>query len=257
MKNAGSVMTTLDDKGRQAIEDNKTDDNIKFVRKEKILEQLKIAKNFGITLAYETPSVDTKLEAQYEKSYCMTLPSGDLQCNIVGMAMISDTQMLVADDNNKTIKMINTDTGKLISKETLSSAPYDVIKLPDNKLAVVIPSRKCIQMISYSDRKLLLDRKIDIEGECKCVAYSQGKLVVGCGCSPGKVVILDTTGKITQVFDTPGLLETPEKIVISSDEKFIYVSNYKENYAGRCIKMDWQGTVVQMYEDQTHVFPKS
>ncbi|XP_060579880.1 uncharacterized protein LOC132736706 [Ruditapes philippinarum] len=256
MKNAGSVMTKLDDKGRQAIEDNKTDDDIKFFRNKKILEQLKIAKNFGTTLTYETPSSDRTFEVQYEKSYYMTFSSDQYECNIVGIAMISDTRMLVADYNNKTIKMINADTGKLISRKALSSAPYDVLKLPDNKLKVAIPSEKCIQMMSYNDRKLLLDHKIDIEGECKCVAYSQGKLVVGCGSSTGKLVILDTTGNITQVFDTPGLLDSPQKIVISSDEKFMYVSNYKGTYAGKCIKIDWHGTVVHMYEKRKHVFPK-
>jgi hypothetical protein len=131
-----------------------------------------------------------------------------------------------------------------------------VIKLPDNELAVAIPDEKCIQMVSYNNVTLTLDRRIDIGEECKCVAYGQGKLVVGCGCSPGKLVILDTTGNITHVFDTPGLFHSPVKIVISCDEKFMYISNYKKKNAGRCIKMDWQGTVVQMFEDQTHVFPK-
>ncbi|XP_060579878.1 uncharacterized protein LOC132736704 [Ruditapes philippinarum] len=255
MKNVSSVMTTLDDKGRQAIEDNKKDDEIRFVRNEKILEQLKIAKNFGTTLTYEVPSADKKLEVQYEPSYCVTLPSED-RCNIVGMAMISGTRMVVADNNKKTIKMIAVNTGALVSDISLSSTPSDVIKLPDNKLAVAIPSKKCIQMISYNDTNLFLDRRIDIGEECKCIAYGQGKLVVGCGSGTGKLVILDITGNITQVFDTPGLFDSPEKIVISSDEKFMYVSIYKNNYTNKSIKMDWQGTVVQMYEDRKYMFPK-
>jgi hypothetical protein len=255
MKNVRSVMTKLDDKGKRAIGDNRIDDNFKFVRNEKILEQLKIAKNFGTTLTYETPSSDKKLEVQYEKSYCMTLPSED-QCNIFGMAMISDTQMVIADYNNNSIKMIEVVTGALVSKITLSSQPYDVIKLPDNKLAVAIPNERCIQMVSYNNVLLTLDRRIDVGEECKCVAYGQGKLVVGCGCNPGKLVILDTEGNITHVFDAIGLFDSPEKIVISSDEKFMYVSNYKDTHAVMC-KMDWEGTVVQMYENQKFVFPKA
>ncbi|XP_060565097.1 E3 ubiquitin-protein ligase Midline-1-like [Ruditapes philippinarum] len=254
MKNVGSVMTTLEDKGKRTIGDNRADDDIKFVRNEKILEQLKIAKNFGTSLTYEAPSADKKLEVQYEKSYDMTLKS-ESRCNIVGMAMISDTRMLVADNNNKTIKMINADTGKLVSKITLPSRPNDIINLLDNKFAVAIPSKKCIQMMSYNDSTLYLHHRIDVGEQCKCVAYGQGKLVVGCGSGTRKLVILDTTGNMTQVFDTPGFFDSPEKIVISSDEKFMYVTNYKVVYAGKCTKMDWQGTVVQMYEDQKYVFP--
>jgi hypothetical protein len=58
------------------------------------------------------------------------------------------------------------------------------------------------------------------------------------------------------VFDTPGLFDSPEKIVMSSDEKFMYVSNYKGTHADKCIKMDWQGTVVHTYEDQIYKYPK-
>jgi hypothetical protein len=160
MKNVGSFMTKLDNKGRRAIGDNRTDDDIKFVRNDKILKELKFAKKLGTTVTYEARTADKELEVQYEKSYNVTFPS-EKRCNIVGMAIISETLMVVADDNNKTIKMIDADTGKLVSKITLSSAPHDVIKLRDNKLAVSIPDEKCIQMVSYSYLTLTFDRRVE------------------------------------------------------------------------------------------------
>jgi hypothetical protein len=60
---------------------------------------------------------------------------------------------------------------------------------------------------------LSLDRRIDVGEWCYCVAYCQDKLVVGCSCCPGKLVILGLDGHMIQVFDTPGLFNGLEKII--------------------------------------------
>jgi DNA-binding beta-propeller fold protein YncE len=62
---------------------------------------------------------------------------------------------------------------------------------------------------------------------------------------------LDFDGNIVDVFDTPGLFGGPKKIVISSDEKFIYVSDYNNvSKRSKFLKIDWQGNIVQRFEDQ-------
>jgi sugar lactone lactonase YvrE len=109
--------------------------------------------------------------------------------------------------------------------------------------------------MSYTDTSLSLDRRIDVGEWCYCVAYCQDKLVVGCNCNPGKLVILDLDGNMIQVFDTRGLFSGPEKIVISSDEKFIYVSDFYYQHS-RVVKVDWQGKCVQRFEDQEYKYPE-
>ncbi|XP_060589315.1 uncharacterized protein LOC132744576 [Ruditapes philippinarum] len=256
MKNIIPRIMTLENEEIQIINDNTTYDDIQFDRNENLLNQLKSGNNFGKILTYGKPSSDTGLCVTYERSIDVKFPTDVQRSDVTGTVMISVTQMIVADYGNMKIKMINIDTGTLVSEKTLSTAPNDVIKLPQNKLAVALLDENCIQILSYTDTSLSLDRCIDVGESCYCVGYCQDKLVVGCNYDPGKLVVLDLDGKIKQVFDTPRLFDGPEKILISSDEKFLYVSDYNSDDDSKCIKIDWQGNVVQRFQDQGCKRPK-
>ncbi|XP_060578250.1 uncharacterized protein LOC132735326, partial [Ruditapes philippinarum] len=256
MKNITPRMMTLENEEIQIVKDNMTYDDIQFDRNEKLLDQLRSGKILGTILTYRKPSADTELCVTYERSLNVKFPSDVKQSNVTGAVMISVTQMIVADHGNNKIKMINIDTGTLVSEKTLSSCPIDVTKLPQNKLAVALLDENCIQILTYTDTSLSLNRRIDVGEMCYCVGYCQGKLVVGCNFNPGKLVVLDLDGKIKQVFDTPRLFDGPEKIFISSDEKSLYVSDYTSDEDSKCIKIDWQGNVVQRFQDQGCKLPK-
>jgi hypothetical protein len=255
MKNVTPRMMTLESEEIKTVKENITYEAIEFDRNEKLLDQLKSEKNFGKVSTYRKPSEDTEICVQYERSLNVTFPSDKSLSSVVGMIMVSATQMVIADYGNKKIKTIDVGTKTLVSEKTLSSAPYDVIKLPQNKLAVALCAEKCIQIMSHTDTSLSLDRRINVGGECYCVAYCHDKLVVGCNYKPGKLVILDLDGHMLQVFDTPGLLHGPKSIVFSSDEKFMYVSDYNWKDS-KCLKIDWEGNVVQRFEDQSYETPK-
>ena len=169
--------------------------------------------------------------------------------------MISTTRIVVADYGNLKIKLIGIVSSAVLSEETVSSAPTDIIKLPNNKLAVALLNEECIQIMSYTDTSLSLDRPINVGGSCYCLAYCQDKLVVGCSWNPGKLVIMDLDGNITQVFDTPGLFDGPKKIIISSDEKFLYISDWYYYGKSRLIKMDWEGNIVQTWQKAGYIQP--
>jgi hypothetical protein len=232
----------------------KSDAEIIFIQNEKTLNKLKSSNILGTISAYRRPCAESAVCVQYEREIQLQPSSDESRSDIFGMVMISTTNMIVADYNNKKIKIINIDAGTLVSEIILSSPPRDVIKLPQNKL-VALPDEKYIQIVSYTDTSLSLDRRIDVGEWCYCVAYCQDKLVVGCNCNPGKLVILDLDGNIIQVFDTPGLFKGPDKIVISRDKKFMYVSDFYVKHS-RVVKVDWQGNVIQRFEDKEYKCPK-
>ncbi|XP_060589307.1 uncharacterized protein LOC132744571 [Ruditapes philippinarum] len=256
MKNITPRIMTLENEEIQVVKDNMTYDDIQFDRNENILNQLKSENNFGKILTFGKPSADTELCVTYERSINVKFPTDVERSDVTGTVMISVTQMIVADFNNEKIKMIKIDTGTLVSEKTLSSGPIDVIKLPQNKLAVALLDENCIQILTYTDTSLSLNRRIDVGEMCYCVGYCQGNLVVGCLSIHGKLVILDLDGKIKQVFDTPRLFDGPEKIFISSDEKSLFVSDYISKEHSKCIKIDLQGNVVQRFHDQGCKWPK-
>ncbi|XP_060568981.1 uncharacterized protein LOC132727469 [Ruditapes philippinarum] len=250
LKNVGPHFMTLESEEIQIVKDNMAFDDIRFDRNGELLEQLKNENSFGTISTYRKPSADTEICVKYDRSLNVKFPSDKSQSNVVGMAMVSSTRMIIADYNNNKIKTIDVETGTLVSEKTLTSAPLDVTKLPENKLGVALPNEKCIQIMSHTDTSLPLDRRIDVGERFFCVAYCQDKLVVGRNCNPGKLVILDLDGQIIQVFDTPGLFDGPKRIVISRDEMFMYVSDYSRSKDSKCVKIDWEGNVVQRFEDQ-------
>ncbi|XP_060581990.1 E3 ubiquitin-protein ligase TRIM71-like [Ruditapes philippinarum] len=257
MKHAAPQVSRLSDQEKQLVEDNKTDGEVKFIRNEMMLSQLKNNKSLGTITTYRRPCAESAVNVQYERTIPVKYSSDNRQCNISGMVLISSTNMIVSDKNNNKIKMINIDEGTLVSEIILSSSPRDVIKLPQNKLAVALCDKKFIQIMSYTDISLSLDRRIDVGEICYCVAYCQDKLVVGCNYNPGKLVILDLDGNFIQVFDTPGLFNGPEKIVFSRDEKFMYVCDYFYCKGhSKCMKLDWHSNVVQRFEDQGYKCPQ-
>ncbi|XP_060581992.1 uncharacterized protein LOC132738505 [Ruditapes philippinarum] len=230
--------------------------DITFVPSKDIVHQVKNDKYIGTISTHRRLSPDSTIYAQYERTLQMKPSFDKEQCHILGMILISNKQMIVAGYNNNKIKIIDICHGRLVSQISVSSEPRDVIKLPQNQVAVALPDEQHIQIMSYTYTSMSLDRRIDVGNKCYCVAYWQDMLVVGCNFNPGKLIVLDFDGNIVEVFDTPGLFGGPKKIVISIDEKFIYVSDYNNvSKRSKFLKIDWQGNIVQRFEDQGYVSP--
>jgi hypothetical protein len=249
MKHVEPQVVRLSDQEKQLAEDIKTDAEVIFLQNEKTLNKLKSSNILGTISTYGRPCAESAVCVQYEREIQVQSPSDKSRSNISGMVLLSTTNIIVADNNNNKIKIINIDEGTLVSEIILSTSPQDVIKLPQNKVAVALRAEKCIQIMSYTDTSFSLDRRIDVGESCYCVAYCQDKLVIGCNYNPGKLVILGLDGNKIQVFDTPGLLKGPDKIVISRDEKFMYVSDFYLQ-PSRVVKVDWQGKSVQTFENR-------
>ncbi|XP_060571543.1 uncharacterized protein LOC132729735 [Ruditapes philippinarum] len=264
MKNAESHVLRLSSKEQQMAKDSKSVGDVKFIRNQNIIDQLRKENVLGTLSTLRNTSADSAACAKTVKSINMRSFIDKEPCSIAGMVMISSTQMIVADISNSKIKMIDVDNEKLVSEISVSSAPRDIIKIPQNKLAVALVNAKHIQIMSFNDTSVALDRYLYVGEESYCIAYCQDKLVVGCNYNPfpfpmsfffGKLVILDLDGNIIQVFDSLKLYGGPEKITISRDEKFIYVSDYNIMSQFKFLKVDWQGNIVQRFQDKAYKRP--
>ncbi|XP_053401930.1 E3 ubiquitin-protein ligase TRIM71-like [Mercenaria mercenaria] len=253
MKHVEDRLSILTCKEKQILEDNETEDDIEFTPNKKIIELLKTENNFGSVSVYGKPSADKAICVQYKGTVSVKSSSDKKECDVTSLVMISPSQMAVADRCNRSIKLIDVENGALISEITLSSAPLDVISLPQNKLAVALTDENHIQILSYTNTGMSFDRRLDVRESCFGIACCQDKLVVACNYNPGKVIILNLAGKVLNEFDSPGLLNGPEKIVISRDEKFLCVSDCFERY--KCVKMDWQGNTINVYDEPGYKAP--
>ncbi|XP_060559262.1 E3 ubiquitin-protein ligase TRIM33-like [Ruditapes philippinarum] len=134
MKNVGPRLMTLESEEIQIVKDIMAYDDIQFDRNQKLLDQLKNKKNFGTILTYGKPLADTEICMRYKRSLNVKFPSDENQSDVFGAVTISATHMILADYGNKKIKTVNIATGTQVSEETLSSAPFDVIRLPQINL---------------------------------------------------------------------------------------------------------------------------
>jgi hypothetical protein len=132
---------------KQLVEDK---GDITFVPSKEIVHQVKNDKYIGTISTHRRLSPDSTIYAKYERTLQMQPSFDKEQCHILGMILISNEQMIVADYNNNKIKMIDICNGRLISQISLSSEPRDVIKLSLNQVAVALPDEQHIQIMSYT-----------------------------------------------------------------------------------------------------------
>ncbi|XP_045173495.2 uncharacterized protein LOC123535039 [Mercenaria mercenaria] len=146
--------------------------------------------------------------------------SDDYDCMIRGLAVIDTYRLAVADYSNHTIKMIDLKQMAVVSKLKLNSYPWDVTLLPDNQLAVTLPSEDLIQILSFSNG-LSKDRQLAVKGECYGLAFKEKSLIVGM--KDGKVRILNLSGKVVKTMEC-GVADYVYYVTVCSNDRYIYAS---------------------------------
>jgi hypothetical protein len=248
MKNAEKRLPILKDEEVHVSDANTTIKCIQFTRNTSLLDRLKIKNEFGRLFTGVQPSPDKTLNLQYVDTLNPKSKSDKKECHITGIAMIAPMKIIVADNNNNSIKMIDVETRSGITEIILSSRPADVVTIPENKLAVPLIEEKCIQLSSHTDAELSLDRRITVGEYCSGVAYCQNKFVVSCWDSK-KIIIINHEGDILNVFGSPAMFNGPVSVSISNDEKFLYVSDTDFRNNSKVLQIDWEGNVINKFED--------
>jgi len=81
------------------------------------------------------------------------------------MAILSSCNLLVADWGNRSVKVMDGQTGRLLSQIQLPGRPRSLCLLPGDRAAVSLPDENVIHIMSVlTDELNLLDR-INVEGK--------------------------------------------------------------------------------------------
>ncbi|XP_053391523.1 uncharacterized protein LOC128554291 [Mercenaria mercenaria] len=122
------------------------------------------------------------------------------------------------------------------------------------QLAVTIPEERRIVFLSIADRLTEVRPCLKVDGKCKDLAYSDGKLVVTFEW-PGKVQIINEKGHIFRTIEKNShgekLFGCP-MVTISKDDCHIFVSDYHYNAVTR---LNWEGEITGVYRNQSLVRP--
>ncbi|KAL4216337.1 hypothetical protein ACF0H5_024064 [Mactra antiquata] len=167
-------------------------------------------------------------------------------CRITGMTKNKPGALVLADRNNKCIKVVGVNNKVVTS--TLSfggNKPWDITSVSSTEVVVTIPDSQYIQFVRTSNR-LKKSRKINTNGYCHGICYHQDKLIVTYG-YPGKLEILDMKGRVIKSItkDTTGqdIFSCPFYVQVYNN--LIFVSDCSKS---SIIKLDLNCEIKSIYE---------
>lgn len=178
------------------------------------------------------------------------LSNDESACDIFGLAVINDDKIAAVDNSNLKVKIIDVNKEKIVYDIKLSSAPWDITLLPKDRLAVTLPGKKVVQILSCSGG-LSKVNQLKVDGYCHGIDYCDEHLVVAMNTYPSKIQIMKLNGQVkkTILTDDSGsnLFMSCQDVAINKTTKDIYVS---DTYSGSyCItKLNWEGKVTGVYK---------
>ena len=172
-----------------------------------------------------------KLDRQYVYYINIKHGSDNKTCNATGLAFLSCDQIAVADNANKSVKIIDVSHDKILSRITLSSSPCDVAVIPPHQLAVSLNDEKVIQLLSF-EKGLTKEVQIKTQGCCSGLRHKDGNLIVTYTHFNTQIIeALSPKGDILFAFKNKrgefNISSEPSYIDLSPNAKRMYICDHK------------------------------
>ncbi|XP_053389505.1 uncharacterized protein LOC128552481 [Mercenaria mercenaria] len=173
-------------------------------------------------------------------------------CDITGCVVLSYNKVVVADWNNEKLKVVDIKNKAVLEETTLSSKPWGIAVMPQDHIAVTMPDKKEI-LIMTTASTLTTVRKFPVKGICKGIAYHQGHLFVVCS-DPKCVFITDTQGNVqnTIKLDNKRFVR-PWYLLLSKDLRHIFIS---DNGSHSVVSITLQGDISAEYKNKDFKDPR-
>ncbi|XP_045179869.2 uncharacterized protein LOC123539370 [Mercenaria mercenaria] len=212
---------------------SKTSRHHVLVDKDKISEE----SDRAVTSSIVKMNIHTKGagEVNYNEEYThlrdinIKADTDEKDCYITGMTLLSDTELVLCDVNNNSLKLVDVENGIIKDVFVLQAGPLGITAISKDQVAVVLGNKHQIQIISIRGR-LSVVRTIKTTGDCVDVKLNSGKLYVSFW-EPVQFQILQMTGAIIKTIKPESEVlkhcAHPRHIAVSPDEGMIYVFDWK------------------------------
>jgi hypothetical protein len=143
---------------------------------------------------------------------------------ITGCAVLNMNELVLADTDNKKVKLVSIEN-KLVQKEkSLDTRPWDIAVISQDQFAVTMPGIKSI-VVMTTDDKLSSVRSIKVGRECYGIDLNQDCFYVAC-LSPPSVIVLNTKGDILNDISLNFLtIGFAPYIAVRRDSKLMFISD--------------------------------
>lgn len=178
-------------------------------------------------------------------------------CSIKGMCSMSKHFLVVADSQNKSLKVLKKDNHEIVATVTMPTEPRGVTEVKDNQIAVTLPQSKIIQILQMTKQNnLSKSYSIEVNGICQDIVYNKGKLIVTFA-FPNHIQVLNMNGRLIQKIEpSHRVLEgsSYSSIGISPDHNIIYVIDQDQDSV---FSMTTDGKIKAIYRDKLLEKPRS
>ena len=185
----------------------------------------------GFTSTQQSPNIDfTKVKLSRNADIKVKSATDRRWCITTDLAVLPGDLLLLADNNNQSVKLADPASGQLLDQLQLPGSPHGLCLLPRDRAAVTIPGKSTIQTFSVTMKKLSLQDVINVNGECYGINYVNDYFVVGFN-KPARLALIDKKGKIYKSITTDSINHTlfkqPHYICVTTENtsKVIYVSD--------------------------------
>lgn len=181
-------------------------------------------------------------------------------CDISGMALLSENELLLADKDNKKLKLLDLTTRQLTLEVVLKDSLRSVCVVPDRRVGLTLPDKNLIKLLAIRETGVVEDRDILCEGcdgYCYGLAYCNGSFVVSF-VDPAAIQIIKLSGDVLLTFKNNNgsnfFFYRPQYLSVTKDEKVIYISDTSGNAV---IKADANGSLLDVHTFETNWYPLS
>ncbi|WAR08812.1 hypothetical protein MAR_018770 [Mya arenaria] len=189
-------------------------------------------------------TLDTTIQVNY--------PSDCLACRLSNILLLPGNSLLLADHDNKNVKLIDLWTNNLMSCVSMPVQPMGMCVLPEHQVAVCLPITGTAGRIQFLGvlGKLSLNRSIEVTGGCRGIGYLENRLIVSF--MSGKVCIMTMSGKVIKMIGRnnsgQSIFVYPLHLtVVSEGQKgVIYAS---DSAMHTITKLDMDLNILQTFED--------
>ncbi|XP_052788660.1 uncharacterized protein LOC128223420 [Mya arenaria] len=181
-------------------------------------------------------------------------PELDISCTedkhgpeITSSALVEPGKCLMADNNNKCVKLVDINVNKVLSRIELIGRPWQMCALPSGHAAVALPNACRVQLVSVKNESVIAGINIVVSGSCYGLAYTDKSLFVFYehhDKAPGYSYVerLSMAGDVLQSFS----MQTRAARYITVSSSSIYVI---ESGSSRVFQVDFNGSLLNTYED--------
>ncbi|XP_052242867.1 uncharacterized protein LOC127852880 isoform X2 [Dreissena polymorpha] len=187
---------------------------------------------------------------QRKSVHNVRIPSDSYECSIAGICVLTDGQVLVADYENKRIKLLNQQY-QVVNHWHVTAGPWDIILLcliTSSEVAVAVNDHDSkiheVQFITVNQGKLVSGRKFQLQHECRGIVHHQGDLFVTSGKELYKYSL---SGKlICSLYQDRSADLTVDKCAVSPTGDRLYITSYWYN---KLLTLARDGTLLATYTD--------